>query len=87
MRTGLTSAISLSRNQEQQDCSALGCAGCQPVPCSAATGTATGSLRTFVNMKVGAWPGMMCRLGEMWPRDGQLGAGGPVGCGCGGDDV
>ena len=43
MRTGLTSAISLpTGNQEQQDCSALGCAGCQPDPGSAATGTATG---------------------------------------------
>lgn len=43
MRTVLTSAIPLSTgDQEQQDCSALSCAGCQPDLGSAAPGTAPG---------------------------------------------
>lgn len=43
MRTGLTSAVPLlTGNQEQQDSSAFGRAGCQPNPGSAAAGAAPG---------------------------------------------
>lgn len=43
VRTGLTSAVHLpTGDQEQQDCSAFGCAGRQPHPSSAAAGAATG---------------------------------------------
>lgn len=43
VRTGLTSVVPLlTGDQEQQDGSALGCAGCQPDPGSAAAGAATG---------------------------------------------
>lgn len=43
VRTGLTSAIPLpTGDQEQQDCSAFGCAGRQHRPSSAAAGAATG---------------------------------------------
>lgn len=45
MRTGLTSAVPFSPgDQEQQDSSASGCAGCQSHPGSAAAGAATGRL-------------------------------------------
>lgn len=43
LRTGLTFAIHFpTGDQEQQDSSSFGCAGCQPHPGSAAAGAATG---------------------------------------------
>lgn len=43
LRTGLTFVIRFpTGDQEQQDSSSFGCAGCQPHPGSAAAGAATG---------------------------------------------
>ena len=86
MRTVLTSAIPLSTgDQEQQDCSALGCAGCQPDLGSAAPGTAPGRPAGLCQHE-GRGLRWNVRLGEVWQRQ-AAGCWGSCGCGCGGDDV
>lgn len=86
VRLALTSAIPLPLgDQEQQDSSALGRAGCQPHSGSAAAGAAPGRPADLCQHEGGSWG---WEVQFVWVTvEEQWDVRSPGGCGHGGDDV